>query len=153
MTNKVEVTPPNFGLQKKLGAPVKHLPLAVLSAADKALARHAQTFDAFFQSVLDRWKSAPNMPIDELYQDAHDLRGLAGTFDRVALGRVADALCVYIEGARNANAPADPEAVKAIRDALTTCAALEKSDPDASAKLAERAREAVQVKVAAFNKA
>jgi hypothetical protein len=150
MTSKPEVTPPNFGLQRKLGAPVKYLPPSILLAADKAIAQQAEKFDGYFRDVLARWKSAAEIDVDQIYKDSHELRGLAGTFDRVGLGRVANALCIYIDAARQADEKPNEETIKAIKDALATCAALETSDPEASAKLADRAVEAVNVKIAAF---
>jgi hypothetical protein len=152
MKTKAHVTPPNFDLQKKLGAPIKHLPLSIVSAADRALARHAATFDGFFQDVTARWKSLPNIEVDQLYKDAHDLRCMAGTFDRIALGRVADCLCLYIDAANSTQSSVDLDAIKAIKDALFACAAMEKTDPEASTKLADHAREAVKIKVAAFQR-
>ncbi|MET0547429.1 MAG: hypothetical protein ABWZ40_14090 [Caulobacterales bacterium] len=152
MSNKVEITPPNFALQRKVGAPVKQTPLSMLAAADKALAQQADAFDAYFQSVLRRWRGAEELSPAQVYQDAHDVRGMAGSFQRADLGRIADALCAYIDAANNAKITPDPDALKALRDALTACAHLEVSEPAAAAQISARACEAVQKRIAGIAK-
>lgn len=152
MNNKVEIIPPSFGLQRKLGAPIKQTPHARLAAADKALGQQAEEFDAYFQNLLNHWRNSGELSVSKTYQDAHDVRCMAGTFQRAGLGRIADALCAYIDAAVACHSEPDPETIKALRDALAACAHLESEDPEASARISASACDAVQIKIAALHK-
>lgn len=51
--------------------------------------------------LLEEIASGNEAARDRLYDIAHDMRGLAGTFGHPMIGRFANSLCTYIEGAIN----------------------------------------------------
>lgn len=76
----------------------------------RAIAVLEQEFEGFsgqFAPVMAQWmsdmKRCLEQPgsgtIDCLYSRAHELRGMAGSFGHVELGRLADSLCRYLSSA------------------------------------------------------
>lgn len=80
-----------------------------------------------------------------MFSHAHDIRGIAGSFDLAGVGAVADALCLYLDEAPpavNINAPLIELLTTAMRRAMA---------PESDVKLSELAsicRLAVQAAMA-----
>jgi chemotaxis protein histidine kinase CheA len=153
--SKVEMLPANMDLQKKIGGPIRNLPSSKIMAAELALLRHANAFESFLNEVLARWRGGPDSPpapVDQLYRDAHDLRGLAGSFDRVYLGRSADALCRYVEAAKTADVAVEEAVLGSLKNAVAKCAEYELRDRQACSDIAEAAHAAAQFKITALQR-
>lgn len=80
--------------------------------------------------------------IGALFQRAHDLRGVAGSFGLASLGEIADAMCLYLDDlpeGRSANAPLLSSLVRALE------AALRPADSDTMLVMSAECRAAVRV--------
>ena len=150
-SGKVEILAPSFSLQKKLGAPAKHMPLQRLQSADNALQSLAVGFDALRSAFLQTLKS-PQSTSEEIYQMAHEFRCIAGSFQRKSQGKIADALCRYVDAARDAGHNPDASVVNILKNALLACESVSMTDPYASEKIAEAACEATLKKIEDFKK-
>lgn len=72
-------------------------------AADEMSDSFARELDAQIELIYALADvSNGDMPdnLDEIYARAHELRGLCGSFGREVVGKVANALCTYVEDAR-----------------------------------------------------
>lgn len=145
-SNKIEIIAPNFSLQKKLGAPAKHMPSQRLQHADAALQSLAQGFEKLRVQFFDTLKSSPATS-DEVYLTAHEFRGVAGSFQRKPQGKIADALCRYVDAARDVGQAPDAGVVTILRNALLACENVSATDPHASEKISEAACEAAFKKI------
>ena len=145
-SGKVEIIAPNFGLQKKIGAPAKRMPPQRLQSADSALELLASSFDVLRARFLETLKSSTST-CEEIYLAAHEFRGIAGSFNRKPQGRIADALCRYVDAARDGGHTPDTSVVNILKNALLTCETISGTDPYASEKISEAACEAALKKI------
>jgi hypothetical protein len=145
-SGKVEIIAPNFGLQKKLGAPAKHMPSQKLQSADAALEKLANGFDVLRAHFLETLKSSQST-CEEIYLTAHEFRGLAGSFQRKPQGKIADALCRYVDAARDNGHTPDTSVVNILKNALLACETVSVNDPYACEKISEAACEAALKKI------
>jgi len=83
------------------------LPAEVQRRAEEATARVAVGFTAELGNEIERIylladAAGSDMParLEEIYARAHELRGLCGSLGHDVIGRVAEALCTYVEDAR-----------------------------------------------------
>lgn len=143
---KAVLIPPDFSLQKKIGAPAKYMKSDRLHKADAAVKALAENLDAINASFLHALKSRDST-WDRIYAMAHEFRGLAGSFQRKPQGKIADALCRYIDAARDINRSPDMDVLSTLRQALLACDSLGANDPYASEKMAEAASDAAMKKI------
>ncbi len=143
---KVEIIAPNYGLQKKIGAPAKHMSSRRLQNADEAVQALADSFDSVRTHFIDTLKSGQSTS-EDIYAVSHEFRGLAGSFQRKPQGKIADALCRYVDAARDANLPPDASVVAILKNALLACETVSATDPYSSEKISEAACDAVFRKI------
>lgn len=143
---KVEIIAPNFSLQKKIGAPAKYMPSRCLQNADEALQSLAGSFESVRTSFIDTLKSGQST-CEDIYAVSHEFRGLAGSFQSKPQGKIADALCRYVDAARDANLPPDGSVVAILKNALLACETVSATDPYSSEKISEAACDAVFRKI------
>ena len=81
---------------------------AVKTRLDRAVAaKRYELCDAVRASVRRLEEAARHADMRAVFDEAHDIRGLAGTAGLVASGRIADGLCFYLDAMSHANAPLD----------------------------------------------
>lgn len=110
MSNRppVEILPPDKRLQKRIGGEARSLLTTEAAAsATKAAARLSDRAQAdLLQRLQQMERYARERPHDvstPIYLMAHDVRGVAGTFERDRLGRIAECICRYTEGRPDAS--------------------------------------------------
>ena len=103
-------------------------------------------FESVRTSFLDALKSA-DATSDDIYNVSHEFRGLAGSFQRKPQGRIADALCRYMDAARDVDLTPDPGVVAILKNALLACETVSAADPYACEKISDAACEAVLKKI------
>jgi hypothetical protein len=100
---KAEVTAPNFFLQRKLGGPAGRMinPISI-QRAQSALAGTIMSLEVEIDRLLRELHLAietkSNTARGEIWQNAHDIRGIAGTASKRCLGEAADIVCRYLHG-------------------------------------------------------
>lgn len=105
--NRVKRFPPDTSLLRRLGGWLpRFLPESQSLAANRAIqdmageltdemtARIAHIADVAEQARLD-----PSTDIRAIYRDAHELRGICGSFGWAIVGNIANTLCNYIDEA------------------------------------------------------
>lgn len=143
----VEVVQPPSIVTRKLG-PGAVLPMRldprVLQRMERAIEKMADSYEKSLKTEIrqmllshDEWQSGKQEAIHAIYALSHDIRGLAGTFSRPVTGRIANALCQYLEALPNLDA-ADGAVVRLHVDAMFAAAtdAQEPSEEVAKATLA-----------------
>ena len=100
-------SPPNRLLELLGTYPPARIPDKMETRAADAVTEVGETFSAELQAQIELIyvladASHGDMPqnLDEIYARAHELRGLCGSFGHEVVGRVANALCTYVEEAR-----------------------------------------------------
>jgi HPt (histidine-containing phosphotransfer) domain-containing protein len=114
----VQITPPSFRLQTKIGGSAGKIisPLAI-QKAQKALAdvmppltdEVGRLMKELEQAVRRRDANAR----DVIWNNAHEIRGLAGTAGKKSLGMAADLMCRYLNGS-DSSFQADPTVLSTI---------------------------------------
>ncbi len=79
---------------------------------------------------------APAPRVGELFDAAHEIRGIAGTFGYCQLGRIADALARYLSACAERGCDADPVVVLALSRALSASFVNDREGGGALANLA-----------------
>ncbi len=116
--NLVEIVPPNFWLQKKLGGSASR----VLSPI--AFARAQKALEAAIPPLIDEVKRLmgelehavrvrDSNARDVIWNNAHELRGLSGTAGKKSLGQAANLMCRYLNGT-DSSFQADPTVLSTI---------------------------------------
>lgn len=114
----VEITPPSFRLQKKLGGTAgKILSPVAVQRAQKALEQVIPPLTEEVSRLLRELETAVRHrdanSRDLIWGHAHEIRGLAGTAGKKSLGQAADLMCRYLNGSDSAF-QADPTVLSTI---------------------------------------
>lgn len=102
-TNNADIIDPNFFLQRKLGGPAGRMinPTSI-KRAEAALQNALPDVDFEVRrllSELQRCVAAKDPAARMLiWNNAHEIRGIAGTASKTCLGEAADILCRYLHG-------------------------------------------------------
>ena len=115
---RVSMTPPNFNLQKKLGGAAGKIltPVAfqkaqqALNAALPPLTDEVERLMVELEQALQRRDTGAR---DLIWNNAHEIRGLAGTAGKKSLGAAANLICKYLDGS-SSNFEADPTVLATI---------------------------------------
>jgi hypothetical protein len=116
--DEVEITPPSFRLQKKLGGAAGRIltPLAY-QKAQKALNEVMPPLTDEVGRLMKELELAVRRrdcnARDVIWNNAHEIRGLAGTAGKRSLGQAADLMCRYLNGSES-NFQADPTVLSTI---------------------------------------
>jgi hypothetical protein len=115
---EVEITPPNFRLQKKVGGPVGRIltPVAIekaQKALDGVLPPLTSEVDRLMKELELAVRRRDADARDVIWNNAHEIRGLAGTAGKRSLGEAADLMCRYLNGSER-NFQADPTVLSTI---------------------------------------
>lgn len=99
----VEITPPNFRLQKKLGGAAGRIltPLAfqkAQQALDAAIPPLNDEVGRLMKELELAVRRRDSNARDVIWNNAHEIRGLAGTAGKKSLGQAADLMCRYLNG-------------------------------------------------------
>ena len=95
----------------------------VLESAAKVIARKAEELKGAVLLYVDRLEDAASSGNDiGLYDEAHEIRGLAATAGLVATGRIANTLCRYLDAHSRAGKAPERGIVLLQLDALTRAA-------------------------------
>jgi hypothetical protein len=114
----VEITPPNFRLQRMVGGSAGRIlsPVA-LQRAQKALDEVILPLTDEVGRLMKELEAAVRRrdtnARDVIWNNAHEIRGLAGTAGRRSLGLAADLMCRYLNGTDN-SFQADPTVLSTI---------------------------------------
>ena len=130
---EVKITPPNYRLQRKLGGAASKLlgPVAyqrAQNALDKEiplLTNEVGKLMIELELAVQRYDGNAR---DQIWNTAHEIRGLAGTVGRTSLGVAADLMCRYLDGT-DSNFQADPTVLSTIAT-VANQAVKEGSDED-----------------------
>lgn len=141
-------------LQHKIGGRAADVMEQTVARFERALVQQSATFAGVIASYANDVRlalAAKPVDVDALYQGAHRIREIAGTFGYLSFARMADALCKYIEGYRRAGRPVDAQLAATLATGL-----LRGQTPDAHAtpelkELADAAQAAVLVRLAALS--
>jgi chemotaxis protein histidine kinase CheA len=98
------ITPPNT-LKAKAGGPLPKLDDAAVARAEEALKKLSHNFDAWMREEVDKLETAfaawspgsADETAEALYRRAHDIKGLAATYEFPLVTRIAASLCTLIE--------------------------------------------------------
>jgi hypothetical protein len=100
MFSEIQIIPPSLALQRKVGGSAARLITPLVKwQAEKAVDFIKPEIRAEVERLLAelaRTRTAPWR--DAIWNNAHEIRGLAGTCDAVNLGRAANLLCLYLNG-------------------------------------------------------
>jgi chemotaxis protein histidine kinase CheA len=96
--------------------------LASPETAKHAARMIAMRRDALCDAVLDYIRqlesAAQTADIPDVYDQAHEIRGLAETAGMAAAGRIADGLCRYLDASKEQKSTVDPAVVALHVDAI-----------------------------------
>jgi hypothetical protein len=100
---RIEIMEPNFDLQKRLGRSAGQIMSpSVFDNAQKALLAAIPPLDHEVERLLSELQQAvlrrDANARDVIWNNAHEIRGLAGTAGKISLGKAADLLCSYLNG-------------------------------------------------------
>jgi Hpt domain len=101
--DNVHITPPSFLLQRKAGGPASRmLSAAAIVRAQKSLDEVMPPLSDEVRRLLDELEQAVRgrdaRARDVIWNNAHEIRGLAGTAGKISLGTAADLMCRYLNG-------------------------------------------------------
>jgi chemotaxis protein histidine kinase CheA len=150
--SKAQFIPAPMGLNRRFGAAASALRAPEgLRAAEQEVARlepeMVEAIRASLTEIEDLARRRPAGVSPALYERAHMVRGIAGTFGLVDLGRTANQLCRYLEDAGPDHVP-DANLVTSI--VVTALQAVHRpvSDRETMEMLIEACREAVDTLLA-----
>jgi hypothetical protein len=84
-------------------------------------------------------------PLSDLYDSAHEIRGIAGSFDRVEMAALCDSLCRYLDATHDKFA-IDDRLVEAHINAISMFSRVEEAEMAAADTILIALRTAVQKK-------
>lgn len=151
---QVDIIAPSFRLQRKMGGPASRmLTPEAYRKANAALEEVIPPVDVEVKRLLDELQAAlvARAPggRDIMWNNAHEIRGLAGTVRKVCLGQAANLICHYLNDTES-NFQPDPSvmqtivvvAMQALRDDADTDPMIQVLVQDgARAVIAQRHRE------------
>lgn len=114
----VQISPPSFNLQRKIGgAAGKVLSAFAVQKAHQALLLVmpplSEEVERLMKELQDSVRSRNSNARDVIWNNAHEIRGLAGTAGKRSLGLAADIMCRYLNGS-DSNFLADPTVLSTI---------------------------------------
>ena len=80
--------------------------------------RRDELCDAVLDYIRQLESAAATSDLQDIFGQAHEIRGLAGTAGMDAVGRIADGLCRYLDAAENQKSAADPAVIALHVDAI-----------------------------------
>lgn len=114
----VEIMPPNFRLQKKIGGSAGKIisPLTIQksqSALQDAMPPLTDEVGRLMKELEQAVRRRDANARDVIWNNAHEIRGLAGTAGKKSLGLAADLMCRYLNGS-DSNFQPDPTVLSTI---------------------------------------
>jgi hypothetical protein len=111
---------PNW-LQRRIGGPLSGHADRLVAAGKRALGAYEPKMARVLseqQARLDALAGARELDAAALFDLAHDVRGLAGTFGYASLGLIADGLARYILACREAGAHPHDDTLRVLAQAM-----------------------------------
>ena len=87
-------------------------------AARMIALRRDELCDAVLNYIRQLESAAETADLPDVYDQAHEIRGLAGTAGMGAAGRIADGLCRYLDVSREQKSVVDPAVIALHVDAI-----------------------------------
>lgn len=80
--------------------------------------RRNELCDTVLAYIRQLESAATTNDLSDMFQQAHEIRGLAGTAGMDAVGRIADGLCQYLDASSDHQAETDPAVIALHVDAI-----------------------------------
>lgn len=80
--------------------------------------RRNELCDAVLDYIQQLESAATTNNLSDIFRQAHEIRGLAGTAGMDTAGRIADSLCQYLEGSNDQQSETDPALIALHVDAI-----------------------------------
>jgi chemotaxis protein histidine kinase CheA len=80
--------------------------------------RRNELCDAVLDYIKRLENAAATADLPDIFGQAHEIRGLAGTAGMEAAGRIADGLCKYLDASKNQQSAIDPAVIALHVDAI-----------------------------------
>jgi chemotaxis protein histidine kinase CheA len=87
-------------------------------AARMIALRRDELCDAVLNYIRQLESAAETADLPDVFDQAHEIRGLAGTAGMEAAGRIADGLCRYLDASKGQKSGADPAVIALHVDAI-----------------------------------
>jgi hypothetical protein len=103
MSDDAEIIAPNYRLQKKVGGSATRLLTPELhkkaaDALEKVIPPIAEEVERLLREIEVAARHRDPEARDLMWANAHEIRGMAGTAGKVALGQAGNLICHYLNG-------------------------------------------------------